>query len=257
MQGGVEEQFGTRVNHRGYRVRSIESAMPVIWHVRQDDVLDLAACIGVHDEENDGYDGVANLGLMACEGGLRVIDRGADVGIYLPLLGEPVLRLGDELLIGNTRLRLVTAREAAAEDPSYQETVVEADTVDATRNYKMRPCLSIQCRSGGPSTVVELGEGETIIGSEEGDIVIVDDADISGEHVRLIASDFGVRVQDLGSVEGTFRRARFGEVIPLGHPMVVGQMLLTSERAEVAAPVVPRRDEAAARSGLPAYARPA
>ena len=243
------------VESLGVRVRPIESAVPMGWNVREGEVLDIAACVGLHDEDGE----VAELGLMGCEDGLRVVDRGCELGIYLPVLGEPVLRLGDELLIGNTRLRLVTAREAADQDPSYQETVVEADTMplDSTRHYSMRPCLSIQSRFGGPSTVIELPEGETIIGGDDGDVVIVDDPHISAEHVRLVASDFGVRIEDLGSVEGTFRRARFGEVVPLGHPMVVGQMMLTSERVQPTAYPVLSTDSHATRPRRTVYALPA
>ncbi len=169
--------------------------------------------------------GGSDVRLAARADGLEVDDRQERRGVYLPLLGPTELRVDDEILVGRTLIRVVSA--TAPEDQTVADAPSsERDAIASTLQVR----LLIQSMFSGPSTVVDVEASEIVIGADDGDVVVGDDPDMSGVHVRLVASPNGLVAVDLDSREGTFRRARHGEVIPLGHPMVVDESLLTSER---------------------------
>lgn len=179
--------------------------------------------------------GGTNVRLTVVPDGLWVDDRGGRRGVYLPLLGEEELEVGDEVLVGRTLIRIVATEERRP------ETVVEgADAltrpdigrknVTALPGSNLRFRLLIQSVFNGPVSCVDVEDDEVVVGAEDGDVVIVDDPEMSPVHALLVLTPTGLRVTDLDSREGTFRRARHGEVIPLGYSMVIDHTLLTSER---------------------------
>ena len=166
--------------------------------------------------------GGTNVRLTVLEDGLWVDDRGGRRGVYVPLLESTELSVGDELLVGRTLIRILPV--------ATQPTAISPADLTRPDGSTARMRLAIQSVFSGPVTVVEVEDDEAVIGGSDGDVVVVDDPDMSAVHALLQVTPTGVQVTDLDSCEGTFRRARHGEVVPLGFPMVVDHILLTTER---------------------------
>jgi pSer/pThr/pTyr-binding forkhead associated (FHA) protein len=84
-----------------------------------------------------------------------------------------------------------------------------------------------------------LSEGEHIIGREVGADLQLDATTVSRRHARVIVRDGHVRLEDLGSKNGTFRAAdRVTTAVPLLHGDVVhiGALTLTLRLRQPFAP---------------------
>jgi len=81
-------------------------------------------------------------------------------------------------------------------------------------------------RSGpNPGKIFTLTQGEIIVGREVGADIVINDAEISRKHARLVSQHGGYIVEDLGSTNGTFvngqrlmgpHMLRHGELVSMG-----------------------------------------
>jgi pSer/pThr/pTyr-binding forkhead associated (FHA) protein len=55
---------------------------------------------------------------------------------------------------------------------------------------------------------IALGEGENLFGREDDAVVWIDDAAVSRRHARIVIDESGAVLEDLGSKNGTYLRAR-------------------------------------------------
>ena len=77
---------------------------------------------------------------------------------------------------------------------------------------------------------IPLEPGESIIGRDPGACVLIDDSSVSRRHARVIVSDEGATLEDLGSKNGTFlQNTKVESVVPLsdGDKLKVGSIALT------------------------------
>jgi FHA domain-containing protein len=69
----------------------------------------------------------------------------------------------------------------------------------------------------------------TVIGRAGTEVVLMDDPFVSVAHCRLVPEGDGVRLEDLGSSNGTWIRVRCGDVIPFGAIVAIGQSVYRVE----------------------------
>jgi DNA-binding winged helix-turn-helix (wHTH) protein len=77
---------------------------------------------------------------------------------------------------------------------------------------------------------IPLELGESIIGRDPGASVLIDDSSVSRRHARIIVSDEGATLEDLGSKNGTLlENTKVESVVPLsdGDVLKVGSIALT------------------------------
>ena len=89
--------------------------------------------------------------------------------------------------------------------------------------------VSVVRSDGGPGPVFSVEKDEAICGRTEGDIRLADDPTVSPRHARFTLAGGVLRVEDLGSVNGTFLRLREPRRLSVGEEVRVGRQLLRLE----------------------------
>ncbi len=107
---------------------------------------------------------------------------------------------------------------ASTSGTSLQVTVMESP-----------PRLCAVRHDGLPGLVVELDREETLCGRTEGELRLSDDPTVSPRHARFIRRGKQVRVEDLGSVNGTYLRLRGSHRITVGEELRIGRQLVRVE----------------------------
>jgi pSer/pThr/pTyr-binding forkhead associated (FHA) protein len=82
---------------------------------------------------------------------------------------------------------------------------------------------------GQPGAVFVVERDEAICGRSEGDLRLPDDPTVSPRHARFTVTEGGLRVEDLGSVNGTFLRLKAPRRLAIGDELRVGRQLLRLE----------------------------
>lgn len=147
-------------------------------------------------------------------------------GIYIRLRAGAQLRDGDLILVGRQVLQfeLIPDFEKALR-PAVQHNVVQFGTNSAPAWARLRQIGP----SGVAHDVFYLSREQVVIGRELGDIVFSDDQFMSRRHAHLSFSGSDVRLEDLGSSNGTFVRLRDDHLLVPGDVMRIGNVLLRFE----------------------------
>jgi pSer/pThr/pTyr-binding forkhead associated (FHA) protein len=111
-----------------------------------------------------------------------------------------------------------TQPPASTPGTSVQVTVMEAS-----------PRLCAVRHDGLPGLVLELSRAETLCGRSEGELRLADDPTVSPRHARFIRHGPQVRVEDLGSVNGTYLRLRGTHRVSVGEELRIGRQLVRLE----------------------------
>ena len=82
---------------------------------------------------------------------------------------------------------------------------------------------------GVPGPVLAVDKDEALCGRTEGDLLLPDDPTVSPRHARFTVAAGVLRVEDLGSVNGTFVRLKEPRRLGLGDEFRVGRQLLRLE----------------------------
>jgi pSer/pThr/pTyr-binding forkhead associated (FHA) protein len=82
---------------------------------------------------------------------------------------------------------------------------------------------------GGPGAVFPLEREETLCGRVEGEIRLADDPAVSPRHARFSLRAGVLRVEDLGSVNGTFLRLKGPRLLSVGEEIRLGRQVLRLE----------------------------
>jgi len=91
------------------------------------------------------------------------------------------------------------------------------------------PRLALVRHDGLPGLVLELSRAETLCGRTEGELRLADDPTVSPRHARFIRRGGQVRVEDLGSVNGTYLRLRGTHRVSVGEELRIGRQLVRLE----------------------------
>ncbi|MBK6916505.1 MAG: FHA domain-containing protein [Deltaproteobacteria bacterium] len=173
--------------------------------------------------DDDAYLDPQHACLRAAEDGIRIEDRNSLNGIFVKLLGRVELRSGDQFRVGQELL-------------VYEELPEPTPTDDGTERmgspnpgYWGRVSILVDPTMASAAFPIA-GEGIGI-GRESGDITFPQDGYVSGRHCRIVGDDQGIYLEDLGSSNGTYMRARNGQVVPFGSLVLIGQKLFQLERA--------------------------
>lgn len=111
-------------------------------------------------------------------------------------------------------LRITAPAEAPAPPPAPAASTMRIATVRT---------------DGLAGAVFPLERAETLCGRLEGEIRLADDPTISPRHARFLLEDGALRVEDVGSVNGTFVRIRSRRTLSPGDEIRVGRQILRLE----------------------------
>lgn len=89
--------------------------------------------------------------------------------------------------------------------------------------------LTLLRSDGAPGASFALEGDEVVCGRSEGAVRLPDDATVSPRHARFTQAPGLLRVEDLGSVNGTFVRLREPRRVPVGEELRIGRQLLRLE----------------------------
>ncbi len=89
--------------------------------------------------------------------------------------------------------------------------------------------LALLRNDGQPGPTFSVEKDEAICGRTEGDVKLAEDPTVSPRHARFTLGGGVLRVEDLGSVNGTFLRLRDARRISVGEELRVGRQLLRLE----------------------------
>jgi len=89
--------------------------------------------------------------------------------------------------------------------------------------------LAVVRHDGLPGRVFSVERDEALCGRTEGDVRLPDDPTVSPRHARFTLSGGVLRVEDLGSVNGTFIRLKEPRRLAVGEELRVGRQLLRLE----------------------------
>jgi len=91
------------------------------------------------------------------------------------------------------------------------------------------PHLVLVRHDGLPGQALELTKEVTLCGRKEGDILLPEDGSVSPRHASWTFRDGRLRLEDLGSVSGSFVRIRAPRSITFGDEIRMGRQLLRLE----------------------------
>jgi pSer/pThr/pTyr-binding forkhead associated (FHA) protein len=89
--------------------------------------------------------------------------------------------------------------------------------------------LTLVRNDGSAGTSHLLEKDEVVCGRTEGDLRLADDPTVSPRHARFTQAAGALRVQDLGSVNGTFLRLKAPRRVSVGEELRVGRQVLRLE----------------------------
>lgn len=173
--------------------------------------------------DDDAYLDLRHALLHPVDDGVHVEDRNSLNGIFVKLQGRHELTSGDQFRVGQELL-------------IYEELPEPTPTPDGTEkmgspNPGYWGRVSILVDPSMASAAFPIAGDGIMIGRESGDVTFPQDGYVSGRHCRVAGDDSGIYLEDLGSSNGTYLRARTGQVLPFGSLVLIGQKLFQLERA--------------------------
>ncbi len=173
--------------------------------------------------DDDAYLDPAHALLHPGDDGVHVEDRNSLNGVFVKLQGRHELASGDQFRVGQELL-------------IYEELPEPTPTPDGTEkmgspNPGYWGRVSILVDPTMASAAFPIAGDGIMIGRENGDVTFPQDGYVSGRHCRVAGDDSGIYLEDLGSSNGTYLRARSGQLLPFGSLVLIGQKLFQLERA--------------------------
>jgi pSer/pThr/pTyr-binding forkhead associated (FHA) protein len=162
------------------------------------------------------------------EDGIRVQALDLVNGVYVRLREFCELGSGDQFLMGKELLRFEAVGPEEREPPVLIELGVKRL---GTKTREAWGRLHEVSGAGTTRNVWYLTRTELVFGREEGDVLFPDDEFISRRHALLRRGTGGgkVRLEDLGSSNGTFVRIRGEFLLAVGDVLRLGDQLLRVE----------------------------
>jgi pSer/pThr/pTyr-binding forkhead associated (FHA) protein len=125
------------------------------------------------------------------------------------------------------------AAQAAQAAPPVAPRVLKPDVASVSSLQvtvlEPAPRLCAVRHDGLPGLVLELNRAETLCGRTEGELRLADDPTVSPRHARFHRNGRQVRVEDLGSLNGTYLRRRGTHQVTVGEELRIGRQLVRLE----------------------------
>lgn len=158
---------------------------------------------------------------LNANGALRLSDLGSANGTFLRVRGPAALRSGDELRMGLQLLRFeaLPAPAGAAGGGKIWGS--------PSQGYRFRLLQLLE--GGGSGEAMPLGDGEHLVGREEGRMTFPGDMAMSSRHAVFGIQGEKATLRDLGSSNGTFLRLRGETELQPGDHLLIGRQQLRYE----------------------------
>ena len=167
--------------------------------------------------DNDSYLSPRHARFHVENGQLFVSDVGSLNGVFVKLVQDELLEDGDVFRIGQELLRFDVVHPPQLLDDGTE--------VMGSPNPGYSGRLSIIVGPGVDGSAFPLMGDEVVLGREHGDILFSDDGYVSGTHAKLVLSERGCMLSDLGSSNGTFIRINEQRPVASGTFVLIGQQL--------------------------------
>jgi pSer/pThr/pTyr-binding forkhead associated (FHA) protein len=153
-------------------------------------------------EIDDPYLDEVHLQLFARDGRLMVADVDSTNGVFLRIADDLTMADGDEVMVGEQRLRFRaswSATESAADD--RQTSPVQMGPDPAGSPARLERVL----RGGDIASITPIND-ELTVGRQTGDLRCPEDISLADPHARIIRQGDAYKIRDLDSDTGTFIR---------------------------------------------------
>lgn len=152
---------------------------------------------------------------------VRITDLGSATGLFARLRSPVELLSGDEFRFGQECLLFEALPRPAG--------AVGGGRVWGSADKGSRFRLSRLLEGGGTGEAITLGEGECLLGRDEGAMIFPGDLAVSGRQATLDVAGAKVTLCDHGSANGTFVRIRSERELSPGDQILLGQHQLRLE----------------------------
>ena len=122
-----------------------------------------------------------------------------------------------------------TAPPSAPTPRPVQATPAGAPPAAAPAARPARIRVALVRNDGAPGPLLSVDKEEALCGRTQGDFLLPDDPTVSPRHARFTLANGTLRVEDVGSVNGTFVRLREPRHLSVGDEFRVGRQLLRLE----------------------------
>jgi hypothetical protein len=155
---------------------------------------------------------------------LGVEDLGTVNGTFVRLREPRRISVGEEFRVGRQLLRL----EALAPSPALAGDAGGRAWGSRDPGFLLRVVQLLE--DGGTGDAFPLGEGESLVGREAGELTFPADRYVSARHARIEVRGDAVTLADAGSSNGTFVRVAGPVALSPGDQLLVGRQLLRIDR---------------------------
>jgi len=160
-------------------------------------------------------------------GALWLVPMPSENGVFVKLRGPLSLGAGDEVVVGAQRLRVL--------GPEHRARVKDIDDGQGTQLYASPhpagPAITLEriFARRGVTEVYHRSQRVITLGRERCDLSFPDDGFMSTRHARITRTDSGLLLEDTGSRNGTFVRARGERQLMHGDLLLLGEQVLRVE----------------------------
>jgi hypothetical protein len=172
---------------------------------------------------SDPYLDPDHLELHATEEGLILTRDSAVNGVFVRLYGSRELADGDHFRIGQELM--------VYHDLPEPQSMADGSEIMGSPNAGFWGRVTLLVEPDIGVRAWPIFDTGISMGREQGEILFPTDGYVSGAHCRIIGDDTGVYLEDLDSSNGTFFRAREGELLPFGSLILLGQHLFRIDPA--------------------------
>jgi pSer/pThr/pTyr-binding forkhead associated (FHA) protein len=162
-------------------------------------------------------------GRFTVEDGQLYVEDLSDKGVFVRLIATYTLQNGDVVLMGKQLLLFREKEEAVAAAAATGTTVM-----DVSKMMSEPVAQFVRLTSDGAEDSVRfpLLEQEVTWGRSKGTFVFADDGFMSRAHAKVYQRGENYFVEDVGSRNGTFIKARGKTPVPVGSMVLAGGQLL-------------------------------
>lgn len=190
----------------------------------REDQVDVGRQYGTILLPNDPYASPRHARITRRQGQLSIRDLNSVNGVYVRLRAPHPLVHGDLFLIG---LQVLSFEVVNSEEPGLGAAIQDGVNLFGSPAAPRYARLRQRTVEGVDRNVYYIGNNETVLGRESGDIVFASDPFMSRSHAAIVRdpTDHTLTLRDLGSSNGTFVALRAETRLESGDYVRIGQHL--------------------------------